>query len=98
LIAAAIEAGVLTLEPVAPEILPASQPNLVSARGAVWGRIRTLRAAGQAAPRYRHLPMAGAWWRHLTVREKLRSTAGTLLRVRRRRLWRDVELTEYDPG
>lgn len=97
IIEAAIKAGVLTLEPVAPHILPASQPNLIGARGNVWARVATLRMAGQAAPRYRNLPMAGAWWRHLTVAEKLRSTLGTLRRIARRRLWRPVELIEYRP-
>lgn len=96
-IAAAIGAGVLTLVPAAPGILPASQPNLVNARGAVWGRIVTLRATGQAAPRFRRMPMAGVWWRRLCVREKLRSTVGTVKRIRRRRLWRTVELLEYAP-
>jgi coenzyme F420 hydrogenase subunit beta len=93
----AIRAGVLTLKPVPANILPASQPNLIKARGAVWGRVRTLRATGQAAPRFRRLPMAGAWVRDLTVKEKLRSTAGTVRRIGRRKLWRPVPLDEYDP-
>lgn len=94
---AAVAAGVLVLEPVAPHILPASQPNLIKARGAVWGRVVSLRAAGQAAPRFRNLPMAPSWWRDLTLKEKLRSTLGTLRRIGRRRLWRPVELVEYEP-
>lgn len=96
-VAEAIAAGVLVLTPAAPEILPASQPNLAGARGSVAGRLWTLRAAGQAAPRFGNMPMLGAWWRHLTLAEKLRSTLGTLRRIGRRRLWRRVELTEYLP-
>jgi coenzyme F420 hydrogenase subunit beta len=92
----AIRAGVLVLEPLAPRQLAASQPNLVQTRGAVWGRILTLRAAGQAAPRYRNLPAAGAWWRELSLKDKLRSTLGTLRRIVRRRLWRPVALTGYE--
>lgn len=94
---AAIRAGVLVLTPAGPELLTASQPNLARARGSVWGRVWTLRATGQAAPRFRHLPMAGAWWRELTPAEKLRSTLGTLRRLVRRRLWRPVPLPEFQP-
>lgn len=94
---AAIAAGVLVLEPVPPHILPASQPNLVRARGAVWGRVLTLRLAGLAAPRFRNLPMAAAWWRHLSPREKLRSTVGTLRRIRRRALRRRAPVIPYEP-
>lgn len=96
LVEAAIAAGVLVLAPVAPWVLPASQPNLLLARGAVWGRVRTLRLAGLAAPRFRRLPMAGLWWRHLSGRQKLQSTVGTLRRVRRRRLWERADLTPYE--
>lgn len=93
LVQAAIAAGYLVLEPAAPGVLPASQPNLLRARGAVWGRIGTLRLAGLMAPRLRRMPMAAIWWRRLSVREKARSTVGTLRRVRQRGLRRPLELT-----
>ncbi|MEE6257803.1 Coenzyme F420 hydrogenase/dehydrogenase, beta subunit C-terminal domain [Plantactinospora sonchi] len=97
LVEAAIAAGALVLTPVAPTILPASQPNLLGARGAVWGRVTTLRAVGLPAPRFRHLPMAGIWWRHLSLAEKLRSTLGTLRRIGRKRLREPAVLTPYRP-
>jgi coenzyme F420 hydrogenase subunit beta len=97
MVEAAVAAGVLVLTPVAPEVLPASQPNLLGARGAVWGRVATLRAAGLPAPRFRHLPMAGIWWRHLSLAEKLRSTVGTVRRIRRKRLREPAELVPYSP-
>lgn len=97
LVEAAIAAGVLVLTPVAPTILPASQPNLLGARGAVWGRVATLRLAGLMAPRFRHLPMAGIWWRHLSLAEKLRSTLGTLRRIGRKRLREPATLVPYQP-
>lgn len=37
--------------------------------------------------------MAGAWWRHLTLREKVGSTLGTVRRVVRRRLWRPATVS-----
>ncbi|MBE1484718.1 Coenzyme F420 hydrogenase/dehydrogenase, beta subunit C-terminal domain [Plantactinospora soyae] len=97
LVEAAIAAGVLVLTPVAAGILPASQPNLLRARGAVWGRLTTLRLAGLMAPRLRHLPMAGIWWRHLSIGEKLRSTIGTLRRIGRKRLREPAALDPYRP-
>lgn len=95
LVEAAIAAGVLELVPVQPRILPASQPNLLRARGAVAGRIATLRLAGVPAPRFRRLPMAGLWWRELTLREKLRSTLGTLRRIRRKGLRRPAVVVPW---
>ncbi|MEV4760484.1 Coenzyme F420 hydrogenase/dehydrogenase, beta subunit C-terminal domain [Micromonospora sp. NPDC049559] len=96
LVEAAIAAGALVLAPGEPGILPASQPNLLRARGAVWGRLVTLRAAGLMAPRLRRLPMAGLWWRHLSTRQKLQSTVGTLRRIRRKRLREPAELVPYE--
>ena len=97
LVEAAIAAGALVLTPVAAEILPASQPNLLRARGAVWGRLATLRLAGLMTPRLTHLPMASTWWRHLSTREKLQSTLGTLRRIVRKRLRRPAVLVQYRP-
>ncbi|WP_422773459.1 Coenzyme F420 hydrogenase/dehydrogenase, beta subunit C-terminal domain [Plantactinospora sp. WMMC1484] len=97
LVEAAVAAGALVLTPVAPGILPASQPNLLRARGAVWGRLATLRAAGLMTPRLRNLPMAGIWWRHLSTGEKLRSTVGTLRRIGRKRLREPATLEPYRP-
>jgi coenzyme F420 hydrogenase subunit beta len=85
---AAIASGVLALEPALAEHLPRSQPNLVQTRGAVWGRLLAMRALGLPTPRFRNLPMFGAWWRHLDRGAKLRSVAGTARRIRRDRLGR----------
>jgi coenzyme F420 hydrogenase subunit beta len=89
---AAIAAGHLTLERVELDVLPRSQPNLVVTRGAVWGRIATLRALGLPAPRFRNMPSFRAWTR-LTARQKLQSTVGTAKRVRARGLRRPATVT-----
>lgn len=85
---AAIASGALSATAIDPELITASQPNLLNARGAAWGRIVTARLAGMAVPRYRNLPSFRWWWRELTVRQKLQSTLGTFKRVRRRGLRR----------
>lgn len=92
LLHAAVESGVLSATPVDPGLISASQPNLLKARGSVWGRIATARMAGMAVPRYRNLPSFRWWWRELTVREKIQSTLGTLKRIRQRRLRRRREV------
>ncbi|MHC4416212.1 MAG: Coenzyme F420 hydrogenase/dehydrogenase, beta subunit C-terminal domain [Planctomycetota bacterium] len=77
----AMNAGYLTLERADPSLLPASQPNLLRGRGAVWGRVLACRLGGVPAPRYRGLPTFRFWWSALTPGEKLRSVAGTLRRI-----------------
>lgn len=78
----AIEGGQLDLDK-----LPASQPSLESTRGALWGRLVTLRLAGVASPTYRGLPIFPLWLR-LGLRQKFGSFAGTLRRIKVRRLRR----------
>lgn len=94
----AIEAGALVAEPVDPELVAASQPELLRVRGAVWGRLLALRLVGAPAPRYRGFPMARIWWSRLPLRQKLQSVLGTLRRVGRRRLLRRIRVRRYVPG
>lgn len=84
----AVESGVIVATRVSVDRLPASQPGLQPIRGAVGGRIATLRLLGIPVPRYEGLPMWRSWLRDLSLRDKLRSTVGTLRRVRRRGLHR----------
>ncbi len=84
LLRSAIRSGAIIAERVAPGVLPASQPNLLRTRGAVAARIASLRLAGYPFPRFRGFPMWRFWWSELPLTEKLRSTVGTLRRVRRR--------------
>ncbi len=74
------------IQPAEPWKLPASQDNLLKTRGALWGRLLALRLAGVPRPTYGGLPMFGAWCWRLGLVDKLRSTAGTWRRVKRRGL------------
>lgn len=67
------------------ERLPESQPSLASTRGAVWGRVLTLRIMALPAPRFRGIPAFRLWLR-LPWRSKLTSTLGTARRARARGL------------
>lgn len=93
----AVEAGYLELERVEPGILRASQPNLESTRGAIWGRIWGTRLLGAAAPRYRNIAIFPSWWRRLSAGEKLRSFLGTFKRTFKKGLRRRVPVKPWRP-
>lgn len=84
-LAAALAEGALQGHELPLQRLPESQPNLGSTRGAVWGRLLTMRVLGLPSPRFRGMPSVRQWWK-LPLREKLTSTGGTWRRIRARRL------------
>lgn len=86
---AAIEAGYLSLTPLEPRRMIESQRNLVNKRGAIGGRIAMLRMLGLPAPRLRGFSLFQNWTA-LSLKEKLRSTVGTLRRVISRGYYRPV--------
>ncbi|MEZ5276841.1 MAG: Coenzyme F420 hydrogenase/dehydrogenase, beta subunit C-terminal domain [Opitutaceae bacterium] len=87
----AIQAGYVVLKPAEPWKLLASQKGLVAKRGAVWGRLATMRAIGLPVPKLRGFSLFKNWMK-LTLSEKLRSTVGTLRRVITRGYYRPQEL------
>lgn len=89
LVRAAIAAGVLVARPAPRGAIAESQPNLLAALGAVWGRRLAMRLAGLPVPADQGLPL---WreWRALGPRAKAQSVGGTLKRILRNRLWRPV--------
>lgn len=95
IIEGAIREGYLTAEVADPSILPASQPNLLHTRGAIWGRILTLRLLGIPAPIYKSMPMFRFWWSQLNLSQKFRSIVGTARRVFVRKLWQRRSLDEF---
>lgn len=92
----AMAAGYLTLERVKPEVLPASQPNLLRTRGSVSGRLAVLRLLGAPVPRLKGIALF-RFWRQLDLVEKVRSTIGTLRRIKSKRLRRRVPITPFVP-
>lgn len=90
LVLAAEEAGYLTLERWDPELLPASQPNLLNTRARLWGQLMALRSIGVATPSYRNMPLFTVWWKTLSRTDKVGSIAGTVRRAFRRLLHRRV--------
>lgn len=94
----AIESGAVTLEEVASALLPASQPNLLETRGAVWARALVCRALGAAAPRFPGMRLGRLWRRKLATRQKFSSIVGTAKRVFRKRLRRRIPVMAYAPS
>lgn len=92
LVHAAEAAGYLTLRAGTPDLLAASQPNLLAARGRLWGQMATLRTMGVATPNYRNMPTFVIWLRALSFQDKLRSIGGTVRRIFKKRLYRRVEV------
>ena len=80
ILAGALQAGYLCLEPAPAERVLVSQGGLAEKRAAIWGRLAALRLLGRPAPRHRGLPLLRLWL-GLPALQKLKSVAGTLRRV-----------------
>lgn len=88
----AIESGFLVAARGDPKLLGKSQPNLLRASAAVWGRVQALRWLGAPAPDFRSPGLLASWWRYLSPLEKVRSVVGTARRVVRKELRRRFEV------
>lgn len=84
---AAIAAGSVDLMPVKPQVLQLSQKELQHKRGAIWGRLLTMRVLGVPAPRLKGFSLFWNWLK-IPARDQLRSFAGTVRRIFVRRYWR----------
>ncbi|QBX54635.1 coenzyme F420 hydrogenase [Nocardioides seonyuensis] len=92
LLESALAGGALEGAPLSMDKLPASQPNLESTRGAVWGRVQSMRLLGMPTPRFRGMPSFRLWWK-LPLRAKLTSTLGTARRI----FVRGLKRPEFEP-
>jgi len=93
-LAQAAAAGFITLTQQDASLLPRSQPNLLNARGGLWGRTVVLRFLGAAVPTFLGFELKRFWWR-LTVKHKIQSFSGTWKRVFRKRLRERIPLNEF---
>lgn len=80
IVRAAMRAGYVQLTPAAPGTVSASQRELQRKRGAIWGRLLTMRALGVPAPRLKGFSLFRNWL-SIPARDKFRSFAGTARRV-----------------
>ncbi len=78
--------------------LPASQPNLLADRGAVWGRMSTTRAMGVATPRHDGMSGFGFWRSELGAKAKAQAFYGTVKRVFTKQLRKRHPVNPYRGG
>jgi len=86
----AIAAGYAALERSDGEKLLNSQRNLAAKRGAIWGRLATMRLFAIPVTRLKGFRLF-AEWRRLSLEDKLRSTLGTARRILTRKLFRPLK-------
>ena len=87
----AIESGYVSLERAEAQKLFASQWNLLTKRGAIWGRLLAFRMFGLPATRLKGFGLFKNWCR-LPWNDKLRSTLGTVRRIINRKYHRPLKL------
>ena len=80
IVADAMQAGYVDLKAVKPDILQLSQMELLRKRGAIWGRLLTMKIFGVPVPRVRGFSLFKNWLR-LSTPGKLRSVVGTARRI-----------------
>ena len=85
----AIKAGYITVKPVSPQVLEDSQKNLLTKRGAIWGRLLVMKAFGVPSPRFIGFALLNNWMK-LSLEEKIRSIAGTCRRIIKRKYYKPV--------
>lgn len=90
----AIAAGYVSATEADPQIVPASQEHLLRVRSELWGRLLALRLRFIPVPSYRNFRLFGNWMRGTGFKQKIRSFASTLARIKRRSLDRRVPMTE----
>jgi coenzyme F420 hydrogenase subunit beta len=85
-----MEAGYVVLKKASPRILEDSQKNLLAKRGAVWGRLLTMKAFGIPVPRFEGFSLFKNWQR-LTLKDKARSILGTARRIVQRGYYKPIK-------
>ncbi len=82
--------GYIMAEQVKPEVLPLSQPGFPAKRGAIWGRLLTMKMFGIPTPTYEGWPLFECWM-NLPAKEKAKSILGTARRIIARRYYRPMK-------
>lgn len=83
----AMKDGYVNVERAKPQILTASQQNLLVKRGAIWGRLFTMKAFGIPVPQMQGFSLFKNWLT-LSMKEKTSSILGTAKRIMQRKYYR----------
>ena len=87
----AIESGYVSLERANVQKLVDSQRNLLTKRGAIWGRLLAFKLLGLPTTRLKGFSLFKNW-RRLPLREKLRSILGTVWRIITRKYYQPLKV------
>jgi len=85
----ALNAGYISAESVSPRVLANSQKNLLTKRGAIWGRLLVMQAFGVPSPRFGGFALFNNWMK-LSLKEKITSILGTGYRIVQRKYYRPL--------
>lgn len=88
----AVKAGFVQLSELTPDKLPRSQKSLLWRRQSLWGRFAAMRLMGVPIPHYQGFDLFGNWLQ-MSMKEKMRSIAGTLRRIMVRHWRQPAELS-----
>ena len=91
----AIKEGYVTLERAEPGVLVQSQKDMPIKRGAVWGRLMTMRAFGVPVPDFAGFSLFSNWLA-IPLKEKARSVVGTAKRIVKRGYGRKLIISQTD--
>ena len=86
----AMKEGYVVLERKDSKILEKSQGNLLAKRGAIWGRLITMKAFGIPTPRLKGFYLFRNWCQ-LSTKEKARSVLGTARRIIERKYYKPLK-------
>jgi coenzyme F420 hydrogenase subunit beta len=89
----AIASGAVQLKRVPPSTLAMSQRELHLKRGAIWGRVSTLRALAVPSPRFAGFSLFRSWLQ-IPLSHKARSIVGTIRRIFARRYYRKLDASQ----
>ena len=95
LVQGAMEHGYLKVTPADARRVADSQRGLVNKKGAVWGRIMSMRLLGLPTPEHVGYGLFGIWM-GIPLREKLKSTVGTFRRVLKRKYHQPAAPVVYE--
>ena len=93
ILAGAIAAGYVCLEPVNPEAVALSQKWLERKRQELFGRLLIMKLAGIPTPDYENFDLY-LHWKELSIQNKIKTLIGTLRRIVKRQWRKPVELNE----